>query len=85
MMPGEGNTPPPQNAPTSTSAYESRYKNWGRTSDELRRNREEDTVQLRKQKREDQLAKRRNVTIEPNDLSEFDLHDVTEQKVQNSE
>ena len=37
------------------------YKNVGLDSNELRRRREEEGVQLRKQKREQQLSKRRNV------------------------
>jgi importin subunit alpha-1 len=38
-----------------------RYKNAALDSQELRRRREEEGVQLRKQKREEQLFKRRNV------------------------
>lgn len=38
-----------------------RYKNVALDSQELRRRREEEGVQLRKQKREEQLFKRRNV------------------------
>ena len=38
-----------------------RYKNVGMDSQELRRRREEEGVQLRKQKREQQLFKKRNV------------------------
>lgn len=46
-----------------------RYKNVGLDSQELRRRREEEGVQLRKQKREQQLSKRRNV---PNIIADDD-------------
>lgn len=49
----------------SGAAHKFRYKNVGLDSTELRRRREEEGVQLRKQKREQQLFKRRNVTIPP--------------------
>ncbi|KAG7212988.1 hypothetical protein KM043_002328 [Ampulex compressa] len=47
-----------------------RYKNVGLNSQELRRRREEEGVQLRKQKREQQLSKRRNV---PNIVADEDV------------
>lgn len=43
--------------------HKHRYKNAGLSTDELRRRREEEGVQLRKQKREQQLFKRRNVNL----------------------
>ncbi|KAL1139718.1 hypothetical protein AAG570_006696 [Ranatra chinensis] len=47
----------------SLTTHKNRYKNMGLDSQELRRRREEEGVQLRKQKREQQLFKRRNVNI----------------------
>ena len=44
----------------NTSKNAARYKNAGLDSAEMRRRREEDGIQLRKQKREQQLTKRRN-------------------------
>ena len=41
--------------------HKDRYKNQGLNASEMRRRREEEGIQLRKQKREQQLAKRRNV------------------------
>ncbi|KAF2364651.1 Armadillo [Trinorchestia longiramus] len=41
--------------------HKDRYKNQGLNANEMRRRREEEGIQLRKQKREQQLAKRRNV------------------------
>ena len=46
------------------AAHKSKYKNAGLDSQELRRRREEEGIQLRKQKREQQLFKRRNVHTE---------------------
>lgn len=45
------------------ATHKYRYKNLGLDSQELRRRREEEGVQLRKQKREQQLSKRRNVPV----------------------
>lgn len=50
----------------SNSAHRHRYKNVGLDSTEMRRRREEEGIQIRKQKREMQLIKRRNV-IMPNE------------------
>lgn len=47
----------------SGSAHKHRYKNTALDSVELRRRREEEGVQLRKQKREQQLNKRRNFNV----------------------
>lgn len=47
----------------SGSAHKHRYKNSAIDSVELRRRREEEGLQLRKQKREQQLYKRRNVNV----------------------
>ncbi|KZC09861.1 PREDICTED: importin subunit alpha-7-like [Dufourea novaeangliae] len=46
---------------STATTHKYRYKNAGLDSQELRRRREEEGVQLRKQKREQQLSKRRNV------------------------
>ena len=43
------------------NVHKARYKNVGLDSQELRRRREEEGIQLRKQKREQQLFKKRNV------------------------
>lgn len=47
----------------SNTTHRLRYKNVGLDSTELRRRREEEGIQIRKQKREQQLIKRRNVNI----------------------
>ena len=56
-----------QNAQQNKSTdpgHKHRYKNAGLDSQEMRRRREEEGIQLRKQKREQQLFKRRNVTAD---------------------
>lgn len=53
-MPGESGT-------ASASALPAKYKTRGLTQEESRRRREEEGVQLRKQKRDEQLSKRRNI------------------------
>lgn len=54
------------------SAHKQRYKNVGLDSNEMRRRREEEGIQLRKQKREQQLTKRRNVDNLPTMDGEID-------------
>ena len=46
---------------TGSAHRKKSYKNAGLDSQEMRRRREEEGIQLRKQKREQQLFKRRNV------------------------
>lgn len=46
------------------SAHKQRYKNLSVDAEELRRRREEEGIQLRKQKRDEQLSKRRNVNLQ---------------------
>ncbi len=46
-----------------SSNHKQRYKNSALDSKELRRRREEEGLQLRKQKREQQLFKKRNVNL----------------------
>lgn len=55
----------------SSNAHKSKYKNAGLDTQELRRRREEEGIQLRKQKREQQLFKRRNVNA--NELLQDDM------------
>lgn len=46
-----------------SGGHKHRYKTAGSSADELRRRREEEGVQLRKQKRDQQIFKRRNVDL----------------------
>lgn len=57
------------------SDHRARYKNTGLDAKELRRRREEDSIQLRKQKRDDVLSKKRtlapiDIPDEPSDMSD---------------
>lgn len=55
-------------------SHKHRYKNVGLDSQEMRRRREEEGIQLRKQKREQQLIKRRNVNIAQEDEADSTIH-----------
>ena len=55
-----------------TAHKHARYKNAGLDSQEMRRRREEEGIQLRKQKREQQLFKRRNVGAETGGMVQDD-------------
>ncbi|XP_050296659.1 importin subunit alpha-7 [Anthonomus grandis grandis] len=75
----------------SGSAHKHRYKNQALDSVELRRRREEEGIQLRKQKRDQQLSKRRNVNINQvvpdddpleSDMSSPNLPVITQDMVQ---
>lgn len=54
------------------SSRNARYKNAGLDSAELRRRREEEGIQLRKQKREQQLIKRRNLNTQIDEQDDDD-------------
>lgn len=57
----------------STIDHSLKYRNKeGKASEHRRRNRHDTAIELRKNKREDNLAKRRNIIIDPNDSLEGD-------------
>lgn len=60
-----------------SGGHKHRYKNAGLSADELRRRREEEGVQLRKQKREQQLFKRRNVNLPAPNAPDIALQVIT--------
>lgn len=63
-------------APNANS-HRYRYKNVGLDAQELRRRREEEGVQLRKQKRETELCKRRNINETGDDLSSVEDSNIS--------
>lgn len=63
-----------------SNTHRMRYKNEGVDSKELRRRREEEGIQLRKQKRDIQLFKRRNI----NETIQNDETDVSVSRLSNS-
>ncbi|KAM7357637.1 karyopherin alpha1 isoform 2-T3 [Cochliomyia hominivorax] len=79
-----------------STTHRHRYKNAGLDSSEMRRRREEEGIQIRKQKREQQLTKRRNVVLEnPNSnmlnnmdndiMQESEMHQVPHDILQPNE
>ncbi|XP_067128794.1 importin subunit alpha-6-like [Centruroides vittatus] len=58
---------------SNNTTHRYRYKNMGLDAQEMRRRREEEGVQLRKQKRENELCKRRNLETTDNFKEEIDL------------
>ncbi|XP_013416574.1 importin subunit alpha-7 [Lingula anatina] len=72
----------PDKAEKAANSRLKSYKNVGLDSQELRRRREEEGVQLRKQKREEQLFKRRNVSVHED--NEDDVGDIQDPMVSSS-
>lgn len=57
----------------SANTHRNRYKNAGIDAQELRRRREEEGIQLRKQKRDTELSKRRNLAAAISDTNDDSL------------
>ncbi|KHN76838.1 Importin subunit alpha-6 [Toxocara canis] len=70
----EGLLPSHADALSPSAQREAMYKNKGMTSVEMRKRRETNTAQLRKQKRESEISKRRNIDQNP-DSSVYDEDD----------
>lgn len=66
------------------SDHRAKYKNTGLDSRELRRRREEEGIQLRKQKRDDLLSKRRTIDVEDNEMCNND-HDTGDNSPSNND
>lgn len=72
------------NPSANSGQHRYRYKNTGLDAQELRRRREEEGVQLRKQKREDELRKRRNLSTSADEWppgSQSDDNNITSAQV----
>ena len=70
---------------SSGNAHRNRYKNAGVDAQELRRRREEEGIQLRKQKRDTELSKRRNLVVPDSGDESFEengMSGITQEMVQ---